>query len=254
MVCSRLSQIAQPTANRSIRAKRAGCVTMVKKMTDYIEQEIDNLKSDSLGYSAPRWWVQRVAIDQAWFTGTETNHLFYLPALRCHEQRVCHCHELPLLNANIPIITAVSWFSCCVPWIVQWKLSVTVLIRLRRSITTGRYNALAAKASEVYELGQQTVLPTEKKVVKLGQSKAYVDSFAAIIDKAKTILLDNLPTRWSIAVLPETWLNGLPHCAYSFSSQCWVQYSTNKKNNVRCWWRGARTNICGTQYNNPILI
>ena len=160
------------------------------KMANYIDQEIENLKTGlELGYSAPKTVVQRVIdqVDGLLALEIEASP-FYSPAARDDDEEFATATQQIVADQIYPALQRYRDFLADTYMeSARSELAITAnpdgLACYEASLQA--YTTIDRPGQEVYELGQATVAANQAKVIELGQAAYGLDDFKAIIDRAK---------------------------------------------------------------------
>ena len=184
------AQIAQlqPVGTQELRDQS---IARWSKMAGYIDQETENLKAGlELGYSAPKSVVQRV-IDQldGLLSLEPEKSPFYSPAIRDGDEEFAVATREIVVNQIYPALQRHRDFLAGIyMYNARAELTVTAipggLACYEASLQA--YTTLARSGKEVYELGLATVAANKARVIELGQLAYGLDSFDAILEKAKS--------------------------------------------------------------------
>ena len=183
------TQIAQlqPVGSAALREQSRA---RWSKMANYIDQEIENLKTGlELGYSAPKTVVQRVIdqVDGLLALEIEASP-FYSPAARDDDEEFATATQLIVADQIYPALQRYRDFLADTYMeSARSELAITAnpdgLACYEASLQA--YTTIDRPGQEVYELGQATVAANQAKVIELGQAAYGLDDFKAIIDRAK---------------------------------------------------------------------
>ena len=183
------TQIAQlqPVGSAALREQSRA---RWSKMANYIDQEIENLKTGlELGYSAPKTVVQRVIdqVDGLLALEIEASP-FYSPAARDDDEEFATATQLIVADQIYPALQRYRDFLADTYMeSARSELAITAnpdgLACYEASLQG--YTTIDRPGQEVYELGQATVAANQAKVIELGQAAYGLDDFKAIIDRAK---------------------------------------------------------------------
>ena len=186
---STYTQIAQlqPVGTAALREQSRA---RWSKMANYIDQEIENLKTGlELGYSAPKTVVQRVIdqVDGLLALEIEASP-FYSPAARDDDEEFATATQLIVADQIYPALQRYRDFLADTYMeSARSELAITAnpdgLACYEASLQA--YTTIDRPGQEVYELGQATVAANQAKVIELGQAAYGLDDFKAIIDRAK---------------------------------------------------------------------
>ena len=186
---STYTQIAQlqPVGTAALREQSRA---RWSKMANYIDQEIENLKTGlELGYSAPKTVVQRVIdqVDGLLALEIEASP-FYSPAARDDDEEFATATQQIVADQIYPALQRYRDFLADTYMeSARSELAITAnpdgLACYEASLQA--YTTIDRPGQEVYELGQATVAANQAKVIELGQAAYGLDDFKAIIDRAK---------------------------------------------------------------------
>lgn len=178
----------QPVGSPELREQS---LSRWSKLPGFVDQEIAWLEEGlETGYSAPKPVVQRVIDQVDGMLELETEESpFYSPAGRDGDPEFAAAtRKLVSEQINPALQRYRDYLAETYMERARPELSVTAnpdgLACYEASLKS--YTTLDRSGKEVYELGQATVAANTKAVIELGQAAYGLDSFAAILERAKT--------------------------------------------------------------------